>query len=59
MFEIKTETISVAKNGGVERLIEEIYRGGKGKASIYKRVDKEFIQIKTKEENTYYEIDNS
>lgn len=49
----------VSKNGGIEKLIEQINKGGKGKASIYKYEDREFLQILSKEETNYYEIENN
>jgi hypothetical protein len=59
LFDIKSETVSVAKNGGIEKLIDNINKGGKGKASLYKRPDKEFIQIEANDVKSFYEIDNS
>jgi hypothetical protein len=59
LFDIKSETVSVAKNGGIEKLIENINMGGKSKASLYKRTDKEFIQIEKNDVKSFYEIDNS
>jgi hypothetical protein len=59
LFEGNYADIMVAKNGGVEKLMEQINKGGKGKASIYKVEDREFLQISSKDENNYYEIDGT
>lgn len=63
LFDIKSETISVAKNGGIEKLIDNINKGGKGKASLYKLGVKEFIKVetRTKSENIsdFYAIDDN
>jgi len=63
LFEIKTDNIAVAKNGGVEKLIEKINKGGKGKASIYKTGKKEFVKVETKSKldniSDFYPIDDN
>jgi hypothetical protein len=59
LFVGKNTDIMVSKNGGIEKLIEQIIKGGKGKASIYKVEDREFLQISSKDENNYYEINNN
>ena len=63
LFDIKTDNIAVTKSGGIEKLIEKINKGGKGKASIYKLGVKEFIKVetKTKSENIsdFYPIDDN
>lgn len=45
--------IAVSKNGGIEKLIEQINKAGKGKATFEKYGDDKFIKIVRKEKNTY------
>ncbi len=59
LFVGNNTNLLVAKNGGAEKFIEQINKGGKGKASIYKVENREFLQISSKEETNYYEIDNN
>lgn len=59
LFKTSNPDIIVPKNGGVEKLVAQINKAGKAKASIYKRQDKSFIKILDKDVNSYYEITNS
>ncbi len=63
LFDIKSETISVTKIGGVEKLIDNINNGGKAKAEKTTIKGKEFISVtsKNKDITTYtnFPIDNS
>lgn len=45
--------IVVSKNGGVEKLIEQINKAGKGKATLEKYGEDKFVKIVRKEKNTY------
>lgn len=54
--------ILVAKNGGVEKFIEQINKGGKGKANLVKYGEVEYIKVVSKEgdfiNSDFYPIEN-
>lgn len=63
LFDIKTDNISVAKNGGIENLIGNINKGGMAKASLIKVKNTEYIRLVTVKNNlttyTNFPIDDS
>jgi hypothetical protein len=60
LFVGKNTDILVTKNGGVDKFIEQINKVGKGKASIEKYGDNQFVKIiNKKEEVSYYPVENS
>jgi hypothetical protein len=63
LFEIENSNIVLSKNGGVEKLINQINKEGKGKASLVKIRDKDYIKVESTFEkesiNSYYELSNT
>lgn len=59
LFVGKNLDIFVAKNGGVEKFIEQINKLGEVKASIEKYGDKHYVKIESKKEVSYYPFDNT
>lgn len=59
LFVGNNANVMVANNGGVEKFVEQINEGGKGKASIEKYADKQYVKITANEEISYYPVENS